>query len=57
MKKMLLFNTFELKSSGGPAGYLYNIREYIEKEKIDSIDFADLYEKKINKEILWEQEI
>lgn len=39
MKKVLIWNTYELKSTGGPAGYLYNIQQYIKNSKIENIVF------------------
>lgn len=53
MKKVLIWNTYELKPTGGPAGYLFNIQQYARNNKIgnivflsDLIDIKDLKEKK-----------
>lgn len=39
MKKVLIWNTYELKPTGGPSGYLYNIRQHAIHNKIENIVF------------------
>jgi glycosyltransferase involved in cell wall biosynthesis len=39
MKKVLIWNTYEIRPTGGPSGYLFNIKEYVSKNKIDNIVF------------------
>jgi len=41
--KVLIWNSYKLEPKGGPAGYLYNIHEYIKSEKINEIDFLNDY--------------
>lgn len=51
MKKVLIWNTYELKPTGGPAGYLYNIQQYSKKNKIESIVFlSDIIDIKVLQE-------
>lgn len=42
--KVLIWNTFELKEVGGPAGYLWNLKAYFDQNNITNIEFADLIE-------------
>lgn len=46
MKVLIYFRENELAPCGGPAGYLYNIREELKKRKIDYIDFLPQLEEK-----------
>lgn len=39
MKKVLIWHTYNLKPTGGPSGYLYNIKQYIRHNKIENIFF------------------
>lgn len=39
MKRVLIWNTYELKPTGGPSGYLYNIRRYVKNNGIENIMF------------------
>jgi len=51
VKKVLIWNTYELKPTGGPAGYLYNIQQYSKKNKIESIVFlSDIIDIKVLQE-------
>lgn len=40
---VLIWNSYELEPKGGPAGYLYNIHEYIKRKKINEIKFLNNY--------------
>lgn len=41
MKKILIWNDFFLEPVGGPSGYLYNLKQYIDKYNLDNIDFLN----------------
>jgi len=45
MGKILMWNTYKLKSSGGPAGYLYNIQQYVKSREITKIVFLNIFSK------------
>lgn len=46
MKKVLIWDNFELKNNGGPSGYLYNIHEYLKVNPSSQIVFlSDLLSK------------
>lgn len=48
MKKILIWDMFPLTNTGGPAGYLYNIKEYLKEHPTDQITFlSDLVQKKL----------
>ena len=53
MKKVLIWNTFELKPTGGPSGYLYNLKNFVVANKIHHIiflsDITDINKLKISK--------
>lgn len=54
MKKVLIWDiSFKLANEGGPAGYLYNIHEYLKEHPNPQITFlSDLYNKEEGKEIV-----
>lgn len=39
MKKILIWDMFHLTNTGGPAGYLYNLREYLKSNPSEQITF------------------
>lgn len=39
MKRVLIWDNFELKNTGGPSGYLYNLHKYLEDNPESSICF------------------
>ena len=39
MKVLVWTKKFELKNSGGPMGYCYNIKSYLDENPCESIDF------------------
>lgn len=41
MKKILIWNEYPLGPVGGPSGYLYNLKTYIEKNNIENIEFLN----------------
>ncbi|WP_298064969.1 glycosyltransferase family 4 protein [uncultured Cetobacterium sp.] len=41
MKKVLIWNDYPLGPVGGPSGYLYNLKSYIEENNIKNIDFLN----------------
>lgn len=47
--KILIWNSYKLEPKGGPAGYLYNLSEYLKAEKIDFITFSNCYKTEIVK--------
>ena len=49
MKTLIYFNKNELKPTGGPAGYLYNLKQELDKNKIDNIEFLNLKTSKVKK--------
>lgn len=49
MKKVLIWDTVELKNIGGPSGYLYNLHSFLMQEPSDQIVFlSDLLKKASN---------
>lgn len=49
MKKVLIWNDYPLGPVGGPSGYLYNLKIYLDENNIENIVFYnnDIFEKKI----------
>lgn len=42
--KVLIWNSYKLEPKGGPAGYLFNIYDYVKEEGIENIDFLNNYD-------------
>ncbi len=40
--KVLIWNTFKLGRKGGPSGYLYNLKKFLDDEKIDWVEFLNV---------------
>lgn len=48
MKKILIWDMFPLTNTGGPAGYLYNLREYLKSNPSEQITFlSDLVSRQL----------
>jgi len=55
MKRILIWDMFPLTNAGGPAGYLYNIHEYLKKHPSNQISFLSDILLKDGRALPWEK--
>jgi len=56
MKKILIWDMFPLSNTGGPSGYLYNIKEYLCNNSSDQISFLSDLLKSDGRSLPWDKQ-